>query len=63
MAQTRISDVVVPEVFNPYISNYTTQKSELIRTGALTTSETLNTQLQNGGMTFETPLFQGFRAS
>ena len=31
---TRISDVVVPEIFSPYVQQVTEEKSRLIRSGA-----------------------------
>lgn len=55
MATTRISDVVVPEVFAPYVQNLTTELSELIRSGAITDDSVLSSNLSGGGLTFQEP--------
>lgn len=55
---TRISDVVVPEIFSPYVQQMTQEKSRLIRSGAITLDPTLNTALAGGGLTFNEPSFK-----
>lgn len=55
MATTRISDVVVPEVFAPYVQNLTTELSELIRSGAVSNDAVLSQNLSGGGLTFNEP--------
>lgn len=55
---TRISDVVVPEIFSPYVQQMTQEKSRLIRSGAITLDPTLNGALAGGGLTFNEPSFK-----
>lgn len=54
---TRISDVVVPEVFSPYVQVLTEQKSRLVQSGAVVMDEVLNNDLAGGGQTFNEPFF------
>ena len=49
---TELADVIVPSIFVPYAQNYTTEKSRLIQSGALTVSERLNAMLAGEGTTF-----------
>lgn len=60
MAQgvTRVSDVVVPTKFSPYVQQLTQQKSKLIRSGALAADPTLSANLAGGGLTFNEPSFK-----
>lgn len=55
---TRISDIVVPEIFTPYIQQRTEQKSRLIRSGALMMDARLSAALAGGGLTFNEPSFK-----
>lgn len=55
---TRLSDVIVPEVFNPYIQQITEEKSRLIQSGALVRDPQLDNELSGGGITFNTPSFK-----
>lgn len=55
---TRISDIVVPELFTPYVQQRTEQKSRLIRSGALVMDSTLTGVLAGGGLTFNEPSFK-----
>lgn len=55
---TRIEDVVVPEIFSPYVQQLTQEKSRLIRSGAITRDGVLDTNLSNGGLTFNEPSFK-----
>jgi hypothetical protein len=52
---TRISDVIVPEIFTPYVQQITTQKSRVVRSGLLQASDLLSTLLAGGGLTFNVP--------
>ncbi len=51
----RISDVIVPVRFAPYVQTLTEQKSRLIQSGALVTSDFLNDFLAGGGDTITVP--------
>lgn len=55
---TRLSDLVVPEVFNPYVQQQTEEKSRLIASGALVRDSELDNKLAGGGITFNTPSFR-----
>ena len=55
MATTQIADVVVPEVFAPYIQQITQQKSRLIRSGAMVGDAFLSNFLAGGGLTVNAP--------
>jgi len=55
---TRISDVIVPEIFSPYVQQLTQEKSRLIRSGAIVSDERLNAVLAGGGLTFNEPSFK-----
>ena len=52
---TRVSDVIVPEVFTPYMQNLTEEKSRLVQSGLLIRSQPLDTLLAGGGLTFQVP--------
>lgn len=55
---TRIADVVVPEIFSPYVQQMTQEKSRLIRSGAIVLDDQLNSALAGGGLTFNEPSFK-----
>ena len=55
---TRIADVVVPEIFSPYVQQMTQEKSRLIRSGAITLDAQLDSALAGGGLTFNEPSFK-----
>lgn len=58
MAVTRIEDVIVPEIFTPYVQNYTAERSDLIRSGAVQIDAGLSALLAGGGLTFNQPFWQ-----
>lgn len=55
---TRISDIIVPEIFTPYVQQMTEEKSRLIRSGALVRDSQLDAALAGGGLTFNEPSFR-----
>ncbi len=55
---TRISDIVVPEVFSAYVQQESEQKSRIIQSGVAIRSGFLDQNLSGGGMTFNVPSFQ-----
>lgn len=55
---TRISDVVVPEIFSPYAQQMTQEKSRIIRAGAIAMDQRLTSNLAGGGLTFNEPSFK-----
>jgi len=55
MAVTKISDVVVPEIFTPYKQQKTEELSALIQSGVVARDEAIDNMLAGGGLTFNTP--------
>lgn len=55
---TRVSDVIVPELFTPYAQNLTTEKSRLIQSGLISRSDVLDNFLAGGGLTIQMPSFK-----
>jgi len=55
MAQTQISDVVVPAVFAPYVQLLSTNLSLLVRTGVISNSPALSSALNGGGRFIDMP--------
>ena len=55
MATTQISNIIVPEVFNDYISQDTMQKAAVRASGLLVDDSLLSTRLSGGGTTFNAP--------
>ncbi len=55
---TQLSDVIVPEIFNPYVQQVTEEKSRLITSGAIVRSPELDMDLAGGGLTFNAPSFK-----
>jgi hypothetical protein len=58
MAVTRISDVIVPEVFASYMAKDTTEKTEIFRSGILRPDSELASRLGGGGRTFNVPFWK-----
>lgn len=52
---TQISDVIVPEIFSPYVTKLTAELSAIIMSGALIESPDLNEFLMGGGLTTDMP--------
>jgi len=55
---TQISDVIVPEVFTPYVQQLTEEKARLVQSGVITRSALLDQLLDGGGLTFNVPSFR-----
>jgi hypothetical protein len=54
----QIADVVVPAIFGPYVQQLTQEKSNLIRSGAVTRDPVLDQNLAGAGLTFNEPSFK-----
>lgn len=52
---TKIADVIVPEIFTPYVRQMTEVKSRLVQSGALARDSALDALLSGGGLTFNVP--------
>lgn len=55
MAKTQISDVIVPQIFNPYVINRTKELSALFQSGIVQTVPELVGALSEGGKTVNMP--------
>ncbi len=55
---TQVSDVVVPEIFNPTVQQITEEKSRIIQSGAMVRDAAIDADLAGGGLTFHTPSFR-----
>lgn len=55
---TQLADVVVPEIFGPYVQQLTQEKSAIIQSGAAVVDEMLNVSLSGAGATFNHPSFK-----
>lgn len=55
---TKIADIVVPEIFSPYVQQLTEEKSRIIQSGAITRDTVLDSDLAGGGVTFNEPSFK-----
>jgi hypothetical protein len=55
---TKIADIVVPDVFTPYVQQQTEEKSRIIQSGAFVRDGVLDSALAGGGLTFNEPSFK-----
>lgn len=55
MALTRISDVIVPEVFGPYMLTETKEKADIFQSGLVVDNGEMAAKLAGGGTTFQSP--------
>lgn len=55
MAEVRVADVVVPEIFAPYVQTLTEQKTALVDSGVVMRDPALDGFLAGGGTTFNAP--------
>jgi len=58
MASTKIADVIVPSVFNPYVVEKSTELSALFESGIIATVGELNVFGQKGGTTVAMPFWK-----
>lgn len=54
----QLSDVIVPEVFTPYLQQYTEEKSRLIQSGLISRSSFLDGFLAGPGLSIHVPAFK-----
>jgi len=55
---TRVSDIVVPEIFTPYVQQLTEQKARIIQSGLAVRDPSIDLLLAGGGLTFNAPSFR-----
>lgn len=58
MAATRITDVLVPELWVPYLREQTAENSRLFQSGALITDDVIDREIQKGGNSVHIPFWQ-----
>lgn len=58
MAVTRLTDVIVPSVFNPYMMKETTEKTSIFTSGILRNDANLANFLSGGGQTVNVPFWK-----
>ena len=58
MAETKLADIIVPEVFAPYIAERSLNQSKFFQSGILIDSPQIATLLGGGGKTFNLPYWQ-----
>ena len=57
MTATLLADMIVPEVFAPYVIRKTAELSNLIQSGIVASNPTLDQLITGGGRTLEMPVF------
>tara|TARA_R110002167_G_scaffold198029_5_gene401106 strand:- start:73 stop:1200 length:1128 start_codon:yes stop_codon:yes gene_type:complete len=55
---TKVADIVVPEIFTPYVRQLTEEKARIVQSGILTRDPFLDGLLAGGGLTFNVPSFR-----
>lgn len=58
MASTGLGEIIVPEIFSPYVQMLTETKSKLVSSGALVRSAELDSFLAGGGNTLNKPTWK-----
>lgn len=58
MAVTKIADVIVPEIFTPYVIEKTAEKSAILQSGIAVANPKLNELVTAGGLTMNMPFWQ-----
>ncbi len=52
---TQVADVVVPEIFSPYVRQLTEEKARIIQSGVAERNQLMDNLLAGGGLTFNVP--------
>jgi hypothetical protein len=55
---TRLSDVIVPQIFTPYKQELTEEKTAFVASGAMVRDAAIDQLLDGGGLTFNVPSFK-----
>lgn len=58
MASTLVADIIVPEIFSPYVRLLSEEKSKFFKSGILARSPELDSFLAGGGVTYNMPSWQ-----
>ena len=57
MAVSRLTDVIVPETFGPYMLKETMEKADIFQSGLVVMNDELTSKLAGGGTTFQAPVW------
>jgi len=57
MAATKLADMIVPEVFTPYVIRKTAELSALVQSGIVASNPVLDQLIAGGGATLQMPVF------
>lgn len=60
---TLIADIIVPEIFTPYVARETEEKSRLVQSGAVARDGEIDGLLAGGGLTFHAPSYNDLENS
>lgn len=63
MAITKISDVIVPELFNPYVINRTMELSEFFKSGIVVNSPEFDVLASEAARTHNMPFFEDLQGN
>lgn len=55
MAVARLTDIIEPEVFGPYMLKETMEKADIFQSGLVVDNAELSAKLAGGGTTFQAP--------
>lgn len=55
---TQVSDIVVPQIFAPYVQQLTEEKARIIQSGVAARNAQIDTMLAGGGLTFNVPSYR-----
>lgn len=55
---TQVADVVVPEIFTPYVQQLTMEKARIVQSGVAQRNQFMDNLLAGGGLTFNVPSFR-----
>jgi hypothetical protein len=58
MAVTRLTDLIVPSIFDPYVQELSVEMNGLIASGIVETRPDLSAKLNGGGRTFDMPFYR-----
>lgn len=58
MTTTRLSDVIVPSAFTPYVTENTFERTALVQSGVATRNAVIDTQLRAGSDSFAVPFWR-----
>ena len=58
MAETKIADIITPELFTPYVINRTMERSDLVKSGIITNNPEFDRLASEAARTHNMPFFE-----